>query len=107
MPTPTGYADIVCPCCKTTLVIKQEFRLLVGQKFEGPGDAYATATKAKKEADAKAKEDADAKAKDNEETDAKASEKAKEKEKEKADREISTTIRRPLLLRPLGAGRLT
>ena len=107
MPTPTGYADIVCPCCKTTLVIKQEFRLLVGQKFEGPGDADAKATKATKEADAKAKEDADAKAKDNEETDAKASEKAKEKEKEKADREISTTIRRPLLLRPLGAGRLT
>ena len=83
MPTPTGYAEIVCPCCKTTLVIKQEFRLLVGQKLEGPGYAYATATKAK-EADAKAKEDADANAKDNEETDAKAKEKAPEKEKEEA-----------------------
>jgi hypothetical protein len=83
MPTPTGYGEIVCPCCKTSLVIKQEFRLLVGQKFPGPGDAYATATKAK-EADAKAKEDADANAKDNEETDVKAKEKAPEKEKEEA-----------------------
>ena len=92
MPTPTGYGEIVCPCCKTSLVIKQEFRLLVGQKFAGPGnpcapagpgDAYAPATKAK-EADAKAKEDADANAKDNEETDVKAKEKAPEKEKEEA-----------------------
>jgi hypothetical protein len=83
MPTPTGYGEIVCPCCKTSLVIKQEFRLLVGQKFPGPGDAYATVTKAK-EADAKAKEGADANTKDNEETDVKAKEKAPEKEKEEA-----------------------